>query len=110
MSEIEKVAALTGLVSILVFIVPISPVKGECNQCENIKFTTHVNEIRKASPKYPASINRSQLLFAAPLPLPHSNSQRNFAQSANPSLSVKSGQTSLSLSLSVHRRLFPKKM
>ena len=38
MHRVEKQAELTGLVSILVFIVPISPVKGECNQCENIMY------------------------------------------------------------------------
>ena len=42
-------AALTGLVSILVFIAPFSPAQEECNQCVNTSFTRPINDIEKSS-------------------------------------------------------------
>ena len=49
LSVLEKQAALTGLVSILVLIAPFSPRQGERNGCVNTKFTRPVNKIWKSS-------------------------------------------------------------
>ena len=46
---LEKQAALTGWVSILVFIAPFSPAQGGRNQFVNIKFTRPVNKIWKSN-------------------------------------------------------------
>ena len=41
--------ALTGLMSILVFIAPFSLAQGDRNQCVNTEFTRPDNEIRKSN-------------------------------------------------------------
>ena len=47
--QLVKRGALTGLVSILVFIAPFSPAQGEHYQYVNTKFTRPVDEIRKST-------------------------------------------------------------